>query len=240
MNGKSAVRPSPLVPQYSFTSHQIGNPTAPPPGDKLDGEYARAAKVISQLIDWVSVSLNPDGTLKVQEQAAAPGPAAPHAGAFLIAGADPNALALDWAEVAFEWAEHMPGTIPPNILALMGITGDHWSSRWWAYQAARLVQAATPPFQPGMDFGGSGTIPPGVAGDINIRNATAAPVTITLPTGPVAGQVLKFKDAAGNAGTYPITLAPATGTIDGNPTYKLMVDYMAIELYWMGDQWGSR
>jgi hypothetical protein len=42
------------------------------------------------------------------------------------------AVAQDWAEASFAWAEHMPGTIPPNILATMGISGDHWSSRWWA------------------------------------------------------------------------------------------------------------
>src|SRR5262245_17773969 len=29
----------------------------------------------------------------------------------------------------------MPDTIPPNILAVMDITGDHWSSRWWANRA---------------------------------------------------------------------------------------------------------
>lgn len=37
------------------------------------------------------------------------------------------------------WAEHMPDTIPPNILAVMGVTGDHWSSRWWANRAAQEV-----------------------------------------------------------------------------------------------------
>jgi len=46
------------------------------------------------------------------------------------------ALAQDYADVTQAWAEHMPDTIPPNILAVMGITGDHWSSRWWANQAA--------------------------------------------------------------------------------------------------------
>jgi hypothetical protein len=46
------------------------------------------------------------------------------------------ALAQEWAEVSVAWAEHMPDTIPPNILATMGVTGDHWSSRWWANRAA--------------------------------------------------------------------------------------------------------
>ena len=46
------------------------------------------------------------------------------------------ALAQDYADVTEAWAEHMPDTIPPNILAVMGVTGDHWSARWWANQAA--------------------------------------------------------------------------------------------------------
>lgn len=50
------------------------------------------------------------------------------------AGSGP--LAQDYAQVSIEWAEHMPDTIPPNILAVNAITGDHWSSRWWANRAA--------------------------------------------------------------------------------------------------------
>jgi len=49
------------------------------------------------------------------------------------------ATAQDWADVSVAWAEHMPDTIPPNILATNAITGDHWSSRWWANQAASAV-----------------------------------------------------------------------------------------------------
>ena len=50
------------------------------------------------------------------------------------------AVAYDYAIVAQAWSEHMPDTIPPNILAVMGITGDHWSSRFWANQASQIVQ----------------------------------------------------------------------------------------------------
>jgi hypothetical protein len=49
-------------------------------------------------------------------------------------GAD--AVASDYAQVSIEWAEHMPDPIPPNVLAINAITGDHWSSRWWANRAA--------------------------------------------------------------------------------------------------------
>lgn len=49
-----------------------------------------------------------------------------------------TAVASDYAQVSIEWAEHMPDTIPPNILAINAITGDHWSSRWWANRAASM------------------------------------------------------------------------------------------------------
>ncbi len=45
-------------------------------------------------------------------------------------------LASKYCELAGEWAEHMPDTIPPNTLAVMNISGSHWSSRWWAMQSA--------------------------------------------------------------------------------------------------------
>jgi hypothetical protein len=53
-----------------------------------------------------------------------------------VEGAD--ATAADYAQVTIAWAEHMPDTIPPNILAINAISGDHWSSRWWANRAASM------------------------------------------------------------------------------------------------------
>ena len=46
------------------------------------------------------------------------------------------AVSADYAQVSIEWAEHLPDTIPPNILAINAISGEHWSSRWWALRAA--------------------------------------------------------------------------------------------------------
>jgi hypothetical protein len=54
-----------------------------------------------------------------------------------IAGA--TATSADYAEVSINWAEYMPWTIPGNILAINAITGDHWSSRWWAHRAGEFV-----------------------------------------------------------------------------------------------------
>lgn len=64
----------------------------------------------------------------------------PNAGGFY--GTDKDgaaATAQDYAQVSMEWAEHMPDPIPPNILALNALTGEHWSARWWAYQASAAV-----------------------------------------------------------------------------------------------------
>ena len=69
--------------------------------------------------------------------ALATGVLGPNAGGFYGVDDDgASATAQDWAQVSIEWAEHMPDTIPPNVLATTAVTGDHWSSRWWANRAA--------------------------------------------------------------------------------------------------------
>ena len=50
-----------------------------------------------------------------------------------------SAEAQDWALVCQAWAEWLPGKIPANILAVMGVTGDHWSAKFWANEANRIV-----------------------------------------------------------------------------------------------------
>lgn len=124
--------PMPVPPdrQFSFTDFQVSNPTAPPPGDKLDAELDRTNQAVEDVIEWVSTSLNSDGSLVEPPVTEPP----EDTGAV--------ALAEDWAEVSIAWAEHMPDTIPPNILATNAITGDHWSSRWWANYAAQAVENA--------------------------------------------------------------------------------------------------
>jgi hypothetical protein len=212
----SAPMPAPPVRQFSFTDWQVNNPTSPPPGDRLDAEFDRANNAIDDTIDWASVSLNTDGSIRdgvigennlqpglfdeigadavaevqpLVDQAAASAVSASQsallantsaanastysaqaqnaAGTSLnnsnIAGDNARAAGLSataaatsatdadnadnhatgaaaeaqaYADVTQAWAEHMPNTIPPNILAVMGVTGDHWSSRWWANKAA--------------------------------------------------------------------------------------------------------
>jgi hypothetical protein len=81
----------------------------------------------------------PTGSAQIQGDPTYTGVLYPQAGGFygagqLDAGASP--VAADYAQVAIEWAEHMPDQVPPNVLATTGITGQHYSSRYWATQAA--------------------------------------------------------------------------------------------------------
>jgi hypothetical protein len=135
------VRPQPDPPkaQHSFTSWQVQHPTAPTPGDWLDSELSHTHRTVRSLIDWAAVSLNSDGSLRpdaVRRALSLPGPQ----DIDNSASDDQYAsnVAQDYAVLSRAWAEHMPDTIPPNILAYNDITGDHWSSRWWAHQAAIL------------------------------------------------------------------------------------------------------
>jgi hypothetical protein len=113
-----------------------------------------------------------------------------------------SAIAQDYAVLSQAWAEHMPDTIPPNILAANDLTGDHWSARWWANHAADLVQdiGEGPPGPPGPEGppgppgapGADSTVPgpagsPGPAGqkgDPGPTGATGPASTVPGPTGP--------------------------------------------------------
>jgi hypothetical protein len=136
------VRPQPAPPkqQYSFTSWAVQHPTIPAPGNWLDSELAHAHRTVRSLIDWAAVSLNSDGSLRPD--------AVRHALSIPVSRDTDNSdsdnqyasnVAQDYAVLSAAWAEHMPDTIPPNILASNDITGDHWSSRWWANKAADIL-----------------------------------------------------------------------------------------------------
>jgi len=116
-----------------------------------------------------------------------------------------------------------------GITATGGMSGGGGTSGAWT-----ITPATFPPY---LDIIASGPLPAGFDGDVNIRNGTAGPITITMPTSPILGQRLRFKDILGNAGTYAITLA---GPVDGSTSYAMVTDYRAVELAWLGTQWGTR
>lgn len=116
---------------YDFTSNASPG-TSIIPGDRVDAQFANHANAIVTTQDAVADVRRADGALKngivtrdsldedLQNAIPEPGDVPPVA---------------QWAEVSRLWAEHMPGTIPENNLAIMDITGEHWSARWHAKQA---------------------------------------------------------------------------------------------------------
>jgi hypothetical protein len=70
-----------------------------------------------------------------------------------------------------------------------------------------------------------------------INKATPGATTVLLPPTFNQSSLLNVKDCAGNAATYPITLTPASGTIDGNATVVMAVNYEALTLSYNGSGW---
>jgi hypothetical protein len=70
-----------------------------------------------------------------------------------------------------------------------------------------------------------------------INKATPAPTAVLLPSTFNQSSLLNIKDCSGNAATYPITLTPASGTIDGNTTVVMSVNYEALTLSYNGSGW---
>ena len=59
-----------------------------------------------------------------------------------------------------------------------------------------------------------------------------APATMTLPNAAsVEGQYFIIKDANGNAETHNIIIDTVAGTIDGNASVTMTVDYMSLTIY---------
>lgn len=71
-------------------------------------------------------------------------------------------------------------------------------------------------------------------------SAAVADITITLPTTPVVGEIHTVKDIAGFASytNKGIIVTPASGLIDGFlASYKIEVDYEAVQFIWNGTTW---
>ena len=141
---------------FSFADWARDHPSDSLPGDRVDIQFENHRAAISALAQAIQALVRADGKLNAEvlpfpipkpAQSARSTPTGPpvlgpNTGGFYagdIEGA--TATAADYAQVSIEWAEHMPDTIPPNTLTINAITGDHWSSRWWANKAANLLSA---------------------------------------------------------------------------------------------------
>lgn len=65
----------------------------------------------------------------------------------------------------------------------------------------------------------------------------SAPITVTLPS-PHSGRTIIVKDLTGNAASNTITLQPSSGDlIDNQSNFVMDVNYMAVTLISVGNDW---
>ena len=136
------VRP---IQVYDFTAFSRRTPTQQPPGDRLDAQFRQHADAIVDIqlaLADLDRKLAAQLTARPKEPTLASGMLGPNAGGP-YAGDDKGATATsaDYAQVSIDWAEHMPDVIPNQTMAVMAVSGQHWSSRWWASQAALSANA---------------------------------------------------------------------------------------------------
>jgi hypothetical protein len=171
--------PAPPVRQTSFTDISVNTPNSQQPGNLLDTEFDRADGAIAQILLFLPISLAADGTLLPAQVLAAYNQAiASGGGSDMDEDTTANPAALS-AQLAQAWAEHMPDMLPADTLANTGITGDHWSARWWANQA---VLTATGVAQTLADFQDALTM------QINAQNAEVQAI-IAAWNATIVGQI---------------------------------------------------
>jgi hypothetical protein len=72
---------------------------------------------------------------------------------------------------------------------------------------------------------------------LKINKGTGSPTAVTLPSNPINGIFYTIKDGKGDCKTNPITLTPPSGLIDGNPTFVMNINSMAVTLVFDGTNW---
>jgi hypothetical protein len=134
---------------YDFIAFARRTPNAQLPADRLDAQLQNHADAIAatqlaveKLAEVLTQTLRP-----ALREATLPTPSlyVNAGGPYATSDAGATATSADYAQVSIEWAEHMPDTIPPNVLAINAISGAHWSSRWWAARAAAYFAAVDVP-----------------------------------------------------------------------------------------------
>ena len=66
---------------------------------------------------------------------------------------------------------------------------------------------------------------------------TSNAITVNLPPLPVTGLTFLVKDCTGQALIHNITIAPATGTIDGAGGFTININFQSIAVTYTGTQW---
>ena len=88
-------------------------------------------------------------------------------------------------------------------------------------------------------------LPFGLSGRVYIENATAAPITVTLPPSPLMGDVVSIFDEGQTASLYPVTFIGAFGSESLGPIGTEFVSNISgddLTFEWTGTYWalGSR
>lgn len=101
------------------------------------------------------------------------------------------------------------------------------------------LQAGTDPIPYSMNYiTASGAVTLTTANYWTVINKTVPDVTVvTLPNVPASGTLLTIKDGKGDASLRPITLVPASGTIDGATNYILRTNYGSITAVYNGSEY---
>lgn len=72
---------------------------------------------------------------------------------------------------------------------------------------------------------------------ISVNKTTGSATAITLMSSPTKGQLIRIKDAKGDAATNNITITPAAGTIDGAASLVINTAYGKAYLVYDGTAW---
>jgi hypothetical protein len=197
------VRPARV---YDFTAFSRRTPAQQLPGDRVDAQFTAHADAIAELQAALGRLDEAVSGLRAAKEATLGSPSLYVNAGGPYAGDDAGATATsaDYAQVSIEWAEHMPDTIPPNILAINAISGAHWSSRWWANRATQIVTAIG---APGVIPGTQGVFAESVA----VTGTNACADLTHTPAGPVLLIVngMAFLPV-GSAGSLPFLMSGKT------------------------------
>lgn len=90
-----------------------------------------------------------------------------------------------------------------------------------------------------MESGAAYAAPAGLAGVVVDKTAGSA-TAITLPPTPAIGQTFFVLDGRGDAGTNAITIAPATGTVNGAANVAISTDRACFEFIRGLTEWKLR
>lgn len=93
-------------------------------------------------------------------------------------------------------------------------------------------------FSPVLQFTGAGNLSLILSDEVVVINkGTPDVTTVTLPSGVPVGAQFTVKDGKGDASSRPITVVPASGTIDGATNYIMRSDRQAITAMYSGSEY---